>query len=148
MKCAYPVANIRLDATQKMTTEELSRKAYVIRIEDLNVSGMLANHKLANAISNNCFYEIRRQLVYKQDFYGTKIELVDRFYPSSKKCSHCGHVQPMKLSDRIFNCQGCGHSQDRDENAADNLLNAPNNVVRLARPENKACGLEGADSPS
>lgn len=77
------IANIRQDTTQKMTTK-LSRKAYVIRIEDLNVSGMLANHKLANAISNNCFYEIRRQLIYKQDFYGTKVELVDRFYVSAQ----------------------------------------------------------------
>jgi putative transposase len=141
------IANIRQDTTQKMTTE-ISRKAYVLRIEDLNVKGMLANHKLSNAISNNCFYEIRRQLVYKQDHYETKVELVDRFYPSSKKCSKCGHLQPIKLSDRIFHCERCGHSQDRDENAADNLKHAPNQVVRLARPENKACGLEGADSPS
>jgi putative transposase len=77
------MANIRQDTTQKMTTS-LSRKAYVIRIEDLNVSGMIANHKLANAISNNCFYEIRRQFIYKQAHYGTKVELVDRWYPSSK----------------------------------------------------------------
>jgi putative transposase len=141
------IANIRQDTTQKMTSE-ISTKAYVIRIEDLNVKGMLANHKLASAISNNCFYEIRRQLVYKQDHYGTKVELVDRFYPSSKKCSKCGHLQPMKLSERIFNCERCGHSHDRDENAADNLKDAPNKVVRLARSESKACGLEGADSPS
>jgi putative transposase len=125
------LANIRQDTTQKMTTD-LSRKAYNIRIEDLNVSGMIANHKLASAVSNNCFYEIRRQLVYKQAHYGTKVELVDRWYPSSKTCSRCGHIQDMKLSDRVFNCQECGHSQDRDKNAAINLENAPEDKVRLA----------------
>ena len=125
------LANIRQDTTQKMTTD-LSRKTYNIRIEDLNISGMIANHKLASAVSNNCFYEIRRQLVYKQAHYGTKVELVDRWYPSSKTCSNCGHIQEMKLKDRVFNCQKCGHSQDRDENASINLENAPEDKVRLA----------------
>jgi putative transposase len=125
------ISNIRQDTTQKMTTA-LSRKISNIRIEDLNVSGMIANHKLAAAVSNNCFYEIRRQLIYKQAHYGTKVELVDRWYPSSKTCSCCGHVQDMKLSDRVFDCKKCGHLQDRDENASLNLENAPRNRVRLA----------------
>lgn len=127
------IANIRQDTTQKMTTD-LSRKAYRIRIEDLNVSGMIANHKLASAVSDNCFYEIRRQLTYKQRHYGTKVELVDRWYPSSKTCSKCQHIQPMKLSDRVFQCQNpaCGSLQDRDENAAVNLENAPIEKIRLA----------------
>jgi len=125
------ISNIRQDTTQKMTTD-LSRKISNIRIEDLNVSGMIANHKLAAAVSNNCFYEIRRQLIYKQAHYGTKVELVDRWYPSSKTCSCCGHVQDMKLSDRVFDCKKCGHLQDRDENASLNLENAPRNRVRLA----------------
>jgi len=125
------IANIRRDTTQKMTTD-LSRRVYNIRIEDLNVSGMIANHKLANAVSDKCFYEIRRQLIYKQAHYGTRVELVDRWYPSSKTCSKCGHVQDMKLKDRVFNCQKCRHSQDRDENASDNIENAPDERVRLA----------------
>jgi putative transposase len=125
------LANIRQDTTQKMTTD-LSRRIYNIRIEDLNISGMIANHKLASAVSNNCFYEIRRQLIYKQAHYGTKVELVDRWFPSSKTCSGCGHVQSMKLSDRIFECENCGHSQDRDANASVNLENAPSDRVRLA----------------
>jgi putative transposase len=125
------LANIRNDTTQKMTTD-LSRKAYNIRIEDLNVSGMIANQRIACAVSNNCFYEIRRQLIYKQAHYGTKVELVDRWFPSSKTCSKCGHVQDMKLSDRVFNCQKCKHCQDRDENASINLENAPSDRVRLA----------------
>lgn len=125
------ISNIRKDTTQKMTTD-LSRRAYNIRIEDLNVSGMMANHKLANALSDKCFYEIRRQLIYKQAHYGTKVELVDRWFPSSKTCSQCGHIQDMKLHERVFNCQECGHFQDRDENASVNLENAPDDRVRLA----------------
>ncbi|MEH1785072.1 MAG: transposase [Nostoc sp.] len=126
------IANIRRDTTQKMTTD-ISRKAYVIRIEDLNVQGMIANHKLAQAVSNNCFYEIRRQLIYKQAYYGTKVGLVDRWFPSSKMCSKCHHIQPMSLSDRIFRCKsGCGNIQDRDENASINLRDAPLEKVRLA----------------
>jgi len=127
------IANIRQDTTQKMTTD-LSRKAYNIRIEDLNVAGMIANHKLASAVNNNCFYEIRRQLTYKQVHYGTKVELVERWFPSSKTCSKCNHIQPMKLSDRVFECQNleCGHIQDRDENASINLEKAPDDKIRLA----------------
>ena len=85
-------------------------------------------------MSNNCFYEIRRQLTYKQAHYGTKVELVDRWFPSSKTCSQCNHIQPMKLSDRVFECQNqaCGHIQDRDENASINLEYAPVERVRLA----------------
>ncbi|MHC5596380.1 MAG: RNA-guided endonuclease InsQ/TnpB family protein, partial [Nostoc sp.] len=125
------IANIRLDTTTKMTTD-ISRKAAAIRIEDLNVSGMIANHKLASAVSNNCFYEIRRQFTYKQSHYGAKVELVDRWYPSSKMCCKCKHIQPMGLSERIYNCGGCGNIQDRDENASINLRDAPLDKVRLA----------------
>ncbi|MEH2065532.1 MAG: transposase [Nostoc sp.] len=125
------IANIRQDTIQKMTTD-LSHKAYVIRIEDLNVQGMIANQKLAQAVTNNCFYEIRRQLIYKQSPYGTKVELVDRWYPSSKMCSNCGHIQPMGLSERVYNCGKCNNIQDRDQNAANNLRDAPQGKIRLA----------------
>ncbi|HLP91043.1 MAG TPA: zinc ribbon domain-containing protein [Nostocaceae cyanobacterium] len=59
------------------------------------------------------------------------MELVDRWFPSSKTCSHCGHVQPMKLSDRVFCGQKCGHTLDRDDNAAINLANAPDDLVNV-----------------
>ncbi|XWK90703.1 MAG: transposase [Phormidium sp.] len=139
------ISNIRRDTIQKMTTD-LSRRAYCIRIEDLNVSGMMTNHKLAAAISDNCFYEVRRQLVYKQSHYGTKVELVDRWFPSSKTCSICGHIQEMKLSDRVFDCQKCDNVMDRDLNASINLENAPEEKVRSARPELNACGQVGANT--
>jgi putative transposase len=113
-------------------TTDISKRVYRIRIEALNVKGMVANHKLAEAISNNCFYEIRRQLTYKTAMYGTKLEIVDRWYPSSKTCCQCGHVQPMPLSERVFNCGGCGQIIDRDLNASLNLECAPDTSVRLA----------------
>jgi len=140
------IANQRRDFLQKTTTE-ISRKYSVIRIEDLNVQGMIANHKLSAAISDLGFYEFRRQLVYKQENYGTRVELVDRWYPSSKMCSCCHHVQPMPLSERVFNCQRCGDSIDRDINAAINLMQAPLDKIGRATPKSNACGEEGADSP-
>ena len=140
------IANIRRDFLQKTTTE-ISRQYRVIRIEDLNVKGMIANHKLSAAISDLGFYEFRRQLVYKQQNYGTIVELVDRWYPSSKTCSCCNHVQPMPLCERVFDCQKCGASIDRDLNAAINLLQAPDDKIGRATTESNACGEEGADSP-
>lgn len=102
------IANVRKDFLQKTTTA-ISQKYYRIRIEDLNVSGMIANHKLSEAISSLGFYEFRRQLTYKERFYGTSVELVDRWYPSSKTCSCCGCIQPMPLSERVYKCGECGH---------------------------------------
>jgi putative transposase len=128
------IGNIRSDVIQKMTTD-ISKRIYRIRIEDLNVKGMIANHKLAEAVSNNCFYEIRRQLTYKQLMFGTVLEIVDRWYPSSKTCCQCGHIQPMLLSERIFNCGNCGQVIDRDLNASLNLERAPDELVRSARAE-------------
>jgi putative transposase len=110
----------RRDFLQKTTTE-ISRKYARICIEDLNVSGMMANHKLASAISDCGFYEFRRQLEYKSVMYGTTVEMVDRWYPSSKTCSSCGHIQSMPLKERVFRCQHCGIAINRDLNAAINL---------------------------
>ncbi|NMG07585.1 RNA-guided endonuclease TnpB family protein [Brasilonema sp. UFV-L1] len=134
------VTSQRQDFLHKLTTN-ISRKYYRIRIEDLNVSGMLANRKLSAAISDLGFYEFRRQLTYKSQVYGTKVELVDRWYPSSKTCCMCGAKHDgLKLSDRIYKCINfscVAHTimLDRDLNAAFNLLNAPCEYVRLAQPE-------------
>jgi putative transposase len=140
------MANIRRDFLQKLTTE-ISRKYSCIRIEDLKISGMMANSKLADAISNLGLYEFRRQLTYKQSMFGTVVELVDRWFPSSKTCSECGHIQPMRLSDRVFHCQGCGSIKCRDFNASLNLEHAPPEKVRAACSELNDCGQEAADSP-
>ena len=100
------IASKRQDYLQKTTTEN-SNKYAGIRMEDLNLSGMMANQKLGEATSTCGFYKFRRDLIYKSRFYGTKVELVNRWYPSSKTCSACGHIQPMPLTERIFDCECC-----------------------------------------
>ncbi|NEP84252.1 MAG: IS200/IS605 family element transposase accessory protein TnpB [Okeania sp. SIO3B3] len=117
------VANIRKDALHKLTTY-LAKNHGSVAIENLNVSGMMANHKLAKSIADQGFYEFRRQLEYKCRWYGSELVVVDRFFPSSKTCSYCGHVQDMPLSLRTYECQSCGISIDRDLNASINLRNA------------------------
>ena len=125
---------MRSDFLHKTTTE-ISKKYSHIRIEDLNLSGMIANHNLAAAISDLGLYEFRRQLIYKSPVYGTTVEIASRWYPSSKTCNACGHIQPMPLKERTFVCQSCNYIIDRDLGAAINLANAPDNKVRLAKPE-------------
>ena len=124
------VSDIRLDNTHKATTDICKNHA-VVAIEDLNVQGMLSNHKLAGAVSDANFYEFRRQLEYKCTKFGSKLVVVDRWYPSSKNCSNCGHKQEMPLKERTFNCANCGHSLDRDLNAAINLNNYARNTEGL-----------------
>ncbi|MEG5018315.1 MULTISPECIES: transposase [unclassified Microcoleus] len=128
------IAQGRRDFLQKTTTE-ISQKYAHIRIEDLNVSGMMANHKLACSVVDSGFYEFRREITYKSPIYGTVVELVDRWYPSSKTCSSCGHVQPMPLQARVFVCEACGNNCNRDLNAAINLASVPKDRVRMASPE-------------
>ncbi|MGD1714246.1 RNA-guided endonuclease InsQ/TnpB family protein [Dapis sp. BLCC M172] len=116
------VANIRADALHKLTTW-LAKNHSTIVIEDLNVSGMLKNHKLASAIADCGFYEFKRQLIYKCEWYGSELIIADRYYPSSQICSDCGHQQKMPLHERTYNCANCGFTADRDFNAAVNLEN-------------------------
>jgi len=128
------IAQRRRDFLQKTTTE-ISQKYAHIRIEDLNICGMVANHKLASSVVDSGFYEFRRFLTYKSPIYGTIVELVDRWYPSSKTCSSCGYVQPMPLQARVFVCEACGNNCNRDLNAAINLASVPKDRVRMASPE-------------
>ena len=115
------IANIRNDFTHKTTTRLVSENQ-AIGIEDLNVSGMTKNHKLALALSDVGFGEFRRQIEYKAQLYDTTVVLADRFYPSSKKCSICNYVLPkLELKTREWNCPKCGTHHDRDTNAARNL---------------------------
>src|SRR6266581_1375788 len=115
------VATLRKDVTHKLTTY-LCKNHALVAIEDLHVAGMLKNHKLAQAVSDANFGEIRRQLEYKADWYSTRLVAVDRFYPSSKTCSGCGYIKPeLSLSERTFVCEECGVVLDRDLNAALNL---------------------------
>ncbi|NEP24388.1 MAG: IS200/IS605 family element transposase accessory protein TnpB [Moorea sp. SIO1F2] len=119
-KAHQRVTNIRKDAIHKLTSW-LSKNHAVIGLEDLNVSGMLKNHKLAGAIADSAFYEIRSQLEYKSEWYASQLVFADRFFPSSKTCSSCGHIQEMPLKQRVFSCFACGAVKDRDYNASVNL---------------------------
>ena len=115
------VYNTRRDFTQKATTI-LTTNYGRIGMENLNVSGMVKNHRLAKSISDVSFYEIRRQIVYKAAYNGVSVAMSDRFYPSSKTCSACGYVDKnLKLSQRTYRCPECGTVIDRDFNAAINL---------------------------
>ena len=117
------VANIRKDAAHKLTSY-LSKNHALVAIEDLHVAGMLKNHKLAQAVSDSNFGEIRRQLEYKASWQSVHLVIIDRWYASSKTCSGCGWVdEDQDLSDRTFICQECGFVMDRDLNAAITILN-------------------------
>jgi putative transposase len=94
----------------------------VIVLEDLHVRGMQRNRHLALSVSDAGMGELRRQLSYKSEWYGSTLVVADRFFPSSKLCSGCGVIKDaLALSERVFECDACGVSLDRDENAAINL---------------------------
>ncbi|NET62300.1 MAG: IS200/IS605 family element transposase accessory protein TnpB [Symploca sp. SIO2E6] len=118
------IANIRKDTLHKLTSY-LAKNHSKIGIEDLNVSGMMANHKLAKAIADMGFYEFRRQLEYKCKLYGCELVVVDRWFASSKTCSNCGaKKETLSLAQRVFHCDHCGLEIDRDLNASINLEQA------------------------
>jgi putative transposase len=117
------MANIRSDETHKLTTM-LTRNYGLIGIEDLNVSGMMGNHKLARSIADMSFFEFRRQLEYKAASNGVKIVVADRWFPSSKTCHVCGaKAEDLPLTTREWTCGCCHTDLKRDINAAVNLKN-------------------------
>jgi putative transposase len=100
-------------------TTLLAKNHGTVVIEDLNVSGMMANHNLATSIADMGFFEFRRQLTYKCQLYGSKLVVVDRWFPSSKTCSNCGiKKETLSLDERVLECDHCGFKIDRDLNAA------------------------------
>ena len=115
------VANIRKHLLHGISSSLVSKNPKMIVIEDLNVRGMMANHKLAQAVSDVSFYELRRQIEYKSAWHGIEVVVADRWFPSSKLCSACGCIcEDLTLSDREYVCD-CGNIIDRDLNAAINL---------------------------
>jgi putative transposase len=115
------VTNVRADALHKATTDLAARYETIVA-EDLNVTGMLANRRLARAVADQGFGQARRMLGYKTTWNGGRFVVADRWYPSSKTCSACGWRKPsLTLAERTFTCEACGLVLDRDENAARNL---------------------------
>ena len=105
-------------------SNSLINENQVICMENLNVKGMIKNHKIAESILEMNFGEFRRILEYKAKWYNRKIVFVDRFYPSSKICSCCGYkYKDLTLDIREWCCPNCGNHHDRDINAATNILN-------------------------
>lgn len=118
------ITDRRRDHLHKVTTR-LVRENQTVVIEDLNVRGMLANGKLARAISDASWSEFRTMLEYKAAWYGREVIAVDRWFPSSKMCSTCGRLaKSMPLNVRSWTCSGCETTHDRDVNAAKNILAA------------------------
>nr|QLJ96711.1 IS200/IS605 family element transposase accessory protein TnpB [Micromonospora carbonacea] len=115
------VANLRRDGLHKLTTG-LAREHGTIVVENLNVSGMLRNRRLARHIADAGFAEMRRQLTYKTEWNGGRLLIADRWHPSSKTCSGCGTAKAkLALSERDHHCEACGLVMDRDRDTALNL---------------------------
>jgi putative transposase len=116
------IANVRADSLRKATSGLAARYETIVA-EDLNVTGMIANRKLARAIADQGFGQARRMLSYKTTWNSGTLLVADRWCPSSKTCSACGWRKPsLTLAERTFTCEACGLVMDRDQNAAWNLL--------------------------
>jgi putative transposase len=139
--CAHrKVRNARQDFLHRVSIR-LVQENDVIVIEDLNVAGLVRNRRLARAISGCGWGEFRRQLAYKCQRYGRRLVVIDRWYPSSKTCSACGHVlAELSLGTRHWTCPSCGARHDRDINAAKNILAAGHAVARGSPGD--ACGAD------
>jgi putative transposase len=118
------IRNSRADFSHKVTRQLVNEsQVNTYCLEDLNISGMLRNHKLAKSIADVSWYEFVRQLTYKAGWVGKNITHIGRFEPSSKMCSNCGKInQDLQLKDREWVCKECGTKHDRDINAAKNIL--------------------------
>ena len=116
------LTNIRNTYRHTITKRIVEQEPSTIIVENLNVRGMLKNKHLSDSIRKQGFNDIINKLKYKCELNGITFKKAGLFYPSSKKCSHCGHIKSdLKLSDRTYNCDVCGLSIDRDYNAALNL---------------------------
>ena len=149
-KIHQKMSDCRMDFVHQMTTR-LIRENQVIVVEDLNIRGLVRNHNLAKHIADVSWGEIFRQLAYKAEWYGRTFVKIDRFYPSSKRCSGCGSiVDKLPVSIRAWTCPTCDAVHDRDHNAAKNIVAAGQAVLACGsgvRPKRTA-GREGNRSRS
>ena len=143
------VAHLRRDHLHQLTTR-LAKTHGRIVVEDLNVQGMLGRRTLARALADAGFGEFRRQLAYKCAWYGAELVVADRWFPSSKTCSGCGAVRAeLQLAERLYRCQRCGLTLNRDLNAAINLAGWAHPAVTASAAETPtACGADRKTGPS
>ena len=130
LKIIKRLTNIRHNYLHQTTSEIIKRKPSFICIEDLNVSGMIKNRHLSEAIQQQGLYEFRRQIEYKARWNNIPVIIADRFFPSSKMCSCCGKIKKdLKLSDRVYKCE-CGNIINRDFQASLNLKKYGEDVLK------------------
>jgi putative transposase len=128
------ISDIRSNFLHKTTTYLTDNFKY-ISMEDLNTKGMMANRKLSKAISDMGFFEFKRQLEYKSKSKGNKLNIINRWFPSSKTCSNCGNTKSeLTLKDRVYKCNECSIELDRDLNASFNIHNLLPTVYREVKP--------------
>lgn len=146
------IKNQKQDFLHNITTKIINENQVIV-LEDLNVSGMLKNHKLAKSIQELGLYEMRRQLEYKSKWYGRELVFVSRWFPSSKTCCECGWKNDkLTLKDREFVCEECGNIIDRDMNAAINIekegIRIYNETIGQRLPEFTLADLPLMDDPT
>jgi IS605 OrfB family transposase len=141
-------ANLRRDALHKLTTTLANEHATLV-VEHLNVAGMVRNRRVARALADTGLAELRRMLAYKTTWYGSRLVVADRFYPSSKTCSACGWVKAkLTLAERTFTCEHCGLRVDRDLNAARNLAKLAQHVAQSGWETVNARGADQKSQPA
>jgi len=131
------IASCRLDTLHKVSCRLVNENDLIV-CEDLNVKGMIKNHKLSKHIADASWGNFVTLLQYKCDWYGKELVKVNRFYPSSKTCGDCGWInQELKLSDREWTCNSCGVVHDRDINASRNILKEGLKIFGQGLPNTK-----------
>lgn len=133
-RCHSKISRQRNHFLHELSTS-IVKEYDIISVEDLNVKGMVKNRKLSKSISDASFSMFHNMLRYKSEWYGKQFIKIDRWFPSSKTCSSCGNIkESLLLSDRVYNCDSCGLSMDRDLNASINIKAlGVNNAIRTPR---------------
>lgn len=138
------LSNKRNNYLHQLTTK-IVKENNIICIEDLNVKGMMKNHKLAKSIADCSFSTVRRMLEYKCQWHNRQLVVIDRWSPSSKTCNCCGHImKEWNLGIREWTCPNCGTEHDRDVNAAKNILDEGMKILDTVGTTESACGVDSS----